>query len=253
MRSEPILPHHTGLRWLAYGVIAVLGTAFAAIVWALLDRSDTLVTRWVVAVLGDPARASELSSLYLMLTLPVGAVVVVFVRSVLGWSTFGVFTPMLLALAYLQSGPVVGPTISTAAILVGMASAPLLQLLNLSRIAYLGALIAVVVSALGALAVNFDDLAIISAFPVVVTALVVERWWNAWESEGPRKALMMTWTTHLIALVIHLLMASPLFIRLANMEPLAIPLVSVILMVLLGRYRGLRLTELSRFRAAKGA
>ena len=253
MRSEPILPENKGLRWLIFGVIAALGTAFAAIVWALLDQSDTLVTRWVFALLGDPARASELSSLYLMLTLPVGAVIVVFVRSVLGWSTFGVFTPMLLALAYLQSGPIVGPTISTAAILVGMAAAPALQLLNLSRIAYLGSLIAIVVSALGALAINFDDLAIISAFPVVVTALVVERWWTAWETEGPRKALVMTWTTHLVALVIHLLMTSPFFIQLAAIQPLAIPMVSVILMVLLGRYRGLRLTEVTRFRAAKGA
>lgn len=252
MRSEPILPQSAVLRWLTYAVVAALGTLFAAVVWALLAPSDTFVTRWVVANLGDPARGSELSSLYLMLTLPVGAVIVVFVRSVLGWTTFGVFTPMLLALAYLQSGPIIGPTISTAAILVGMAAAPALQLLNLSRIAYLGALIAVVVSALGALALNFDDLAIISAFPVVVTALVVERWWNAWESEGPRKALMMTWTTHLVALVIHLLMASPLFLRLAAIEPLAIPVASVILMVLLGRYRGLRLNELARFRAAKG-
>ncbi len=252
MSSEPVPNDGISLRWLGYLGLAGGAAAFAAVVWALFDSSDTVLTRGVVAALGDPARSWDLPTLYLLLALPVGAVIVVFVRSVLGWSTFGVFTPMLLALAYLQSGPIAGPTISTAAILVGMAAAPVLRLLDLSRIAYLGALIAIVVTALGALAINFDQLALISAFPVVVTALVVERWWNAWETEGPHKALMMTCTTHFVAMVIHALVASPLLINAAVAEPLALPIVSVILMILLGRYKGLRLSELTRFRAVRG-
>lgn len=254
MRSDDItLPGDLALRRAAQAAaLAVLG-AFGAIVWTLVDRSDSLVARAVIATLGDPSRAWNLPDLHLLLALPFGAVVVVFVRSVLGWQTFGLFTPMLLALAYLQSGPIVGPVISTAAILIGMLVAPLLKLLDLSRVAFLGTLIAIVVSALGAMALQFGQPALVSAFPVVVTSLIVERWWNAWETDGPRKAMRMSGATLVVALVIQGLVAAPLMIALAATAPLSLPVSAVFLMILMGRYQGLRVSELARFRAAKGA
>jgi hypothetical protein len=252
MRSEETLPGDIVLRHLARLGVAALIATFFAIMWTLFDTSETFVSRAVIATLGDPARTWELENLYLLLALPLGATMVVFVRSVLGLQTFGLFTPMLLALSYLQSGPIVGPTISIAAILVGMLSAPFLRWLRLSRVAFLGALISIVVTALGAMAIHLQQSALISAFPVVVTALVVERWWNAWEVEGPRKAMRLTVTTLAIAVLIQALVAAPPLIALAATAPLALPITSVILMILLGRYHGLRLSEIARFRAAKG-
>jgi hypothetical protein len=233
-------------------LIGLVVASFVAIMWSLFDPADTLVSQAVHAVFGDPSRPWDLLQLqlHLLLALPMGAVIVVFVRSVLGWKTFGLFTPMLLALAYLQSGPIAGPTISTAAILVGMAAAPGLRLLGLSRVAFLGTLIAIVVTALGALALQLDRLVLISAFPVVVTALVVERWWNAWESDGPKAAMRMTATTLAVALMIQALVASPLTIAVSSLHPLAIPASAIVLTILLGRYNGLRLSEMSRFAAA---
>lgn len=252
MNSEMHLPGDIALRRTLHALVVGLVLTFFAILWALFDRSDTLVTRAVISVFGDPARPWDLPDLHLLMALPLGAVVVVFVRSVLGWTTFGLFTPMLLALAFLQAGPIAGPTISIAAMLVGMAAAPVLKILQLSRVALLGALIGTVVSALAAMALQFDQPALVSAFPVVVTALVVERWWNAWEADGPKKAMRMTLVTLLLALAIQGLVAAPAMVRLATTNPLAIPLASVIGMILLGRYQGLRLSEHARFRAAKG-
>lgn len=252
MHSDLHLPGDIAIRNTFYALIGAVVAAFFAIIWALFDRSNSLVTQAVFALFGDPGRPWHLPPLYLLLALPLGAVVVVFARSVMGLKTFGLFTPMLLALAYLQSGPIAGPVISTAAILVGMAAAPLLRRLGLSRVAFLGTLIAIVVTALGGLAMQLDQLVLISAFPVVVTALVVERWWNAWESEGPKNAVKMTVTTLAVALLIEALVASPLLIALADTAPLAIPSTSIVLMILLGRYQGLRLSEHARFRAAKG-
>lgn len=253
MRSDLHLPGDIALRRAGHAaIIALIGT-FAAIVWTLFDQSDSLVARIVIAIFGDPSRPWDLPNLHLLLALPLGAVMVVFVRSVLRWKTFGLFTPMLLALAYLQSGPIAGPVISTTAILVGMVAAPALKLLQLSRVAFLGTLIAIVVSALGAMALRFDQPALASAFPVVVTALIVERWWNAWEADGPKQAVRMTATTLLVALLIQALVAAPVMVALAIAEPLAMPLASVVLMIVLGRYQGLRLSELARFRAAKEA
>jgi hypothetical protein len=250
MRSNvDYLPGDIAILRVGQAIMAGIVLSFFAIMWALFDRSESVVTQIVHAVFGDPGRACNLPQLHLLLALPLGAVIVVFVRSVLGWKTFGLFTPMLLALAYLQSGPIAGPTISTAAILVGMLAAPGLRLLGLSRVAFLGTLIAIVVTALGTLAMQLDQLVLISAFPVVVTALVVERWWNAWESDGRKQAMRMTVTTLAVALMIQGLVASPLLIGLSQAIPLAIPASSIVFMILLGRYQGLRLSERSRFRA----
>jgi 7 transmembrane helices usually fused to an inactive transglutaminase len=254
MRSNDLtLPGDIALRRTGYAIVVGLIATFGAIVWTLFDRSDNIVTRTIVTIFGDPSRPWDLPAMHLLLALPMGAVIVVFVRSVLGWKTFGLFTPMLLALAYLQSGPIAGPVISTTAILIGMAAAPLLKLLNLSRVAFLGTLIAIVVSALGAMALQFDQPAMASAFPVVVTALIVERWWNAWEADGPKKAMRMTATTLAVAVLIQLLVAAPMLVSLAAKMPLAMPIASIFLMIVLGRYQGLRLSELTRFRAADGA
>jgi hypothetical protein len=254
MRSDRDgLPGDMALRRTGQALVVLAIATFGAIMWTLFDRSPNGVTRMVLAVFGDPSRSWDLPHLHLLLMMPVGAAVVVFVRSVLGWKTFGLFTPMLLALAYLQSGPIAGPVISTTAILVGMLFAPALKLLNMARVAFLGALIGIVVLALGAMALQFDQPALASGFPVVVTALIVERWWNAWEADGPRKAIRTTATTLAVALVIQLLVAAPPIVALAASAPLAVPLVAVGLIIALGRYNGLRLSELARFRAAKGA
>jgi hypothetical protein len=251
MRSEELhLPGDIALRRTGYALAAALVATFGAIVWTLFDRSENIVTSAVIAVFGDPSRPWDLPGMHLLLVMPMGAAMVVFVRSVLGWKTFGLFTPMLLALAYLQSGPIAGPVISTTAILIGMLAVPFLKALNLSRVGFLGTLIGIVVSVLGALALEFDQPALVSAFPVVVTALIVERWWNAFEADGPKKAVRMTVTTLAVALMIQCLVAAPLVVWLATAHPMALPLVSIPAMILLGRYQGLRLSELARFRAA---
>ncbi|MBA4052074.1 MAG: hypothetical protein C0472_09410, partial [Erythrobacter sp.] len=135
MRSDDLtLPGDIALQRAGYALAAALAATFGAIVWALFDRSDSLVTSTVTAMIGDPSRPWNLPGMHLLLVMPMGASVVVFVRSVLGWKTFGLFTPMLLALAYLQSGPIAGPVISTTAILIGMLAVPFLKLLNLSRV-----------------------------------------------------------------------------------------------------------------------
>jgi hypothetical protein len=253
MRSDDLhLPGDVAILRTIYALVAALVVTFGAIVWTLFDRSDNIVTSSIIAVFGDPSRPWDLPNMHLLLMMPIGALVVVFVRSVLGWKTFGLFTPMLLALAYLQSGPIAGPVISTTAILIGMIAAPFLKQLNLSRVAFLGTLIAIVVSALGAMALQFNQPALASAFPVVVTALIVERWWNAWEADGPKKALRMTGTTLGVAMMIQLLVTIPPMMALAAAHPLAMPLLAIVPMILLGRYNGLRLSELARFRAANG-
>jgi hypothetical protein len=62
--------------------------------------------------------------------------------------------------------------------------------------------------------------------------------------------MRMTATTLGVAITIQLLVAAPPMVWLAGERPLALPLASIVLMIVLGRYQGLRLSEFSRFRAA---
>ena len=240
-------------RRMPYILACVALFVFFAVAWSLFDPNNSQITRGVTGTLGDPRRHWGFSATYLLMTLPLGAAVVVFVRMILGWQTFGLFTPMLLALAYLQTGPLLGPTISTAAILIGMAAAPLLKRLELSRVAFLGALIAIVVTALLFVARQTGNEDFITAFPIVVTALVVERWWAAWEAEGLRKALKFTGYTLIVALAIQAVIALPFLVQFAERAPEFLPALAGVAIILMGKYKGLRLSEIGRFKPVTDA
>jgi hypothetical protein len=251
MSSDPGYTRSLTERSLPYvSAVIGLGTLVAG-VWLLTGKPDIAIFAHVKDALRNPDAHWGLSETYLLFALPFGASIVVFVRTILGWKTFGLFTPMLLAVAYLQSGPLLGPAISLTAILIGMLCAPLLKWLHLSRVAFLGALISIVVGVLGAMAQTIDDLLLASAFPVVVTALIVERWWSSWETQGPRIALKETLMTLFVAVIIQFAIASPWLQQLYASQPIIIPFASALLMVLLGRYQGLRLSEITRFRLAR--
>ena len=60
----------------------------------------------------------------LLMVLPIGAFLVVLARSFVGLKAFGLFTPMLIALAFLQIGPIFGPIVLVSSVAVGMVVAP---------------------------------------------------------------------------------------------------------------------------------
>lgn len=183
----------------------------------------------------------------LLMALPMGAFLVVLGRSFVGLKAFGLFTPMLIAIAFLQIGPVFGPIVLISAIAVGMVSAPSLLKLRMTRVGFLGVLISFVVLVLAALQVLLDRDLQVDAFPVVVTALCVERWWRQWEKDGAWPAAHMAINTLVMALVIQFVMVSHVALTLIEISPLVLPAFCGVAIALLGRYRGLRLSEIKRF------
>ena len=233
-------------------ISAIIGTgAIVGVVGLIHDQPEILTFNAAQSTLGSEENHWSLPQVYLLSALPLGAMMVVFVRSMLGWKTFGLFTPMLLAMAFLQSGPVLGPAISIFAVLVGMLCAPLLKWLQLSRVAFLGVLIGIVVTCLGSAAQHMQESMIANAFPVVVTALIVERWWTSWETQGPRQALKETSMTLFVAIAIQFVIAAPILVEFGTTHPMTFTLGATIATVFLGRYKGLRLTEIARFRLAR--
>lgn len=183
----------------------------------------------------------------LLMVLPLGAFLVVLARSFIGVKAFGLFTPMLIALAFLQIGPVMGPIVLISSVLVGMIVTPTLLKLRMTRVGFLGVLISLIVLVLVALQIILDTNLQVDAFPVIVCALVVERWWRQWEKDGAREAAYQAFSTFMISVVIQFVMVSNLALMLIETSPLLMPAITGIAIAILGRYRGLRLSEIKRF------
>ena len=183
----------------------------------------------------------------LLMVLPLGAFLVVLARSFIGLKAFGLFTPMLIALAFLQIGPIMGPVVLCSSILVGMIVTPHLHKLRMTRVGFLGVLIALIVLVLVALQLILDTQLQVDAFPVIVCALCVERWWKQWEKDGFKPAAWMAFNTFILAVVIQFVMVSNFAMMLIEWSPLLMPATTAFAIAILGRYRGLRLSEIHRF------
>jgi hypothetical protein len=183
----------------------------------------------------------------LLMVLPLGAFLVVLARSFVGLKAFGLFTPMLIAVAFLQIGPVMGPVVLCSSVLVGMIVTPSLLKLRMTRVGFLGVLISLIVLVLVAMQLIFDVKLQVDAFPVIVCALCVERWWKQWGKDGAKPAAKMAFNTFALAVVIEFVMVSDFALALIEASPLLMPAFTAVAIGILGRYRGLRLSEIHRF------
>ncbi|MCM0000304.1 MAG: hypothetical protein NBV68_13040 [Erythrobacter sp.] len=183
----------------------------------------------------------------LLMVLPLGSFLVVLARSFIGLKAFGLFTPMLIAVAFLQIGPVMGPVVLCSSVLVGMIVTPPLLKLRMTRVGFLGVLISLIVLVLAGLQQMLDTQLQVDAFPVIVCALCVERWWKQWGKDGAKPAAKMAFNTFALALMIEFVMVSDFALALIDWSPLLMPAVTGVAIAILGRYRGLRLSEIGRF------
>lgn len=218
----------------------------------LTEPDSPIVESYVASLLEFPPPPPNPA--LLLAALPLAAVIVVALRSLVGLRTFGTFAPVLLAVAFVQSGLLAGLLVFSVMMLAGLVLEPLLRPLHLPRVARLGVLLAVVAAVLiGASSVVSDPgvaTTWTSAFPVVITAIFIERFWELWEQEGFKEASKVAALSLLVAVI-----ASPLLVSypvrwVSQQAPVALPAAGAILSLLIGRYRGLRLTELVRFRRA---
>jgi len=227
-----------------------LGVGFVLAVLVVLGLTNTESFFAMPSSFGDQATSQAIWGLKpsnLLMVLPLGAFLVVLARSFIGLKAFGLFTPMLVALAFLQIGPIMGPIVLGSSVLVGMIVAPALLKLRMTRVGFLGVLISLVVLVLVALQLILDTQLQVDAFPVVVCALVVERWWRQWEKDGAVEAAWLAFNTFMISIVIQFVMVSHFALMLIEASPLLMPAATAGAIAILGRYRGLRVTEIWRF------
>jgi len=191
-----------------------------------------------------------------LLLVPVAALVVVIMRILVGLRTSGTFMPVLIALAFIQTTLLLGLTIFIVLVGVGLWIRSWLSHEHLLLVSRIASVVIVVILMMAALAVGsyklgMDQVLTVTFFPMVILAWTIERMSILWEEEGVREVLVQGGGSLLVAVLAYLAMSNSLVAHLTfNFPELMFSLLGVIL--LLGRYKGYRLSELRRFRDIAG-
>ena len=189
----------------------------------------------------------------ILLLVPIGAVVLVVLRNLVGIKTFGTFMPILIALAFRETELLWGILLFTGLVAMAMMLRLYLEKLRLLLVPRLSAVLIIVILLMAGISVVSHKLGLerglsIALFPMVIITMTIERMSLVWEEKGPGVALLEGLGTLLVAVAGYVVMSSEQLSYLVFVFPeLLLALLAVILLV--GRYQGYRLVELWRFRS----
>ena len=193
----------------------------------------------------------EQNTLKWLMIFPLGILLVVLMRNVIGISTMGTFTPMLVAMSLVKTGFFPGLICFGLIILLGLLIRTWLTKLNLLLVPRISAVVIFVILIMQILTIigyQFDFKIAASAvfFPIIITAWIIERACITWEEEGAKNATKQIITTSIVAVVTYMVISSD-YIRHIMFAFNEWNFVILIIVMLLGTYTGYRLTELKRF------
>jgi hypothetical protein len=192
----------------------------------------------------------------ILLLVPVGAFVILLMRNVVGFKTFGTFMPVLIALAFRETHLVAGIILFSVLVALGLAIRFYLDRLKLLLVPRLAAVLVVVILLMLIVSIVSNRLGIesglsVALFPMVILTMTIERMSIVWEERGPREAVQEGVGSLLTATLAYAAMSWGLMAHLITTFP-ELLLLLLALTLLLGRYSGYRLLELQRFRALAG-
>jgi len=207
------------------------------------------------AIRGAVEAGVPANTIVLLLLLPVVAAIIAAARHIVGLRGFGIFLPAALAVTFVATGPLVGIGLFLAIVAVSVSARMILRktkikLQYLPRMAIL--LWLVVLAVLGILfaapLIKAPQLTKVSIFPVLILALLAEDFTRVQLGKSAETAINLTSETLVLALVSYVFLTlTPLQeFALANPEILLIAV--LVFNFILGKYVGLRLLELWRFR-----
>lgn len=186
-----------------------------------------------------------------ILLIPVGVLIVVFLRILVGLRTSGTFMPVLIAIAFIQTSLLTGLVGFVLVVSVGLLIRSYLSQLNLLLIARISAVIISVIAIIATFSVLAFQLGLteglkITFFPMIILAWTIERMSILWEEEGPREVLIQVGGSLAVAVVAYVVMTNDL-VRHLTFNFLGLQLAFMALVLLMGSYTGYRLLEYRRF------
>jgi hypothetical protein len=190
-----------------------------------------------------------------LLMIPIGALVMVIMRNIVGIDAFGTFMPVLIALAFRETKLFWGVILFTLLVALGLSIRFLLERLRLLLVPRLSAVLIVVVMLMLLISLTSHRLGLetglsVALFPMVIIAMTIERMSVVWEERGAADAIREGLGSLFVAVAAYVFMGMSWLEHLIFTFP-ELLLVVLALVVLAGRYTGYRLTELQRFKALR--
>ncbi|MCF7830551.1 hypothetical protein K9M41_00940 [Candidatus Gracilibacteria bacterium] len=191
--------------------------------------------------------------IYLLFVVPFIVFVIAFLRQFVGVATFGVYSPLMLALSFLVLGLKFGVIVFLIVMLVSYLIRIFfekVELLYIPKVSLLLSMLSLSFFLVLGLMIYFDSSLnlTLTIFPMLVMATLSEKFLAAQASEGMRYALIIAGKTVIVSLLAYFL------VTWGWLENAILALPEIILLpilgnVWLGRFTGLRLTEYFKFRA----
>ncbi|KTD66320.1 inactive transglutaminase family protein [Legionella spiritensis] len=192
----------------------------------------------------------------ILLTVPIGAFIILLLRNFVGLKTFGTFMPVLIALAFRETRVIWGITLFTFIVSFGLLARFYLDQLRLLLVPRLAAILTVVILLMIFISVMSQNLGLefglsVALFPMVILTMTIERMCITWDERGPREAILAGIGSLVAAVIAFGAMnyAPAQYLLFAFPELL---LVLLALIIWFGQYRGYRLSELARFKSLTG-
>ena len=187
-----------------------------------------------------------------MVVAPLGALLLVFLRNVIGIGTFGTFMPVLIAMSFRETELLWGVLLFTIIISISLVVRIYFESLKLLVVPRLAALLIVVILVMAGLSILGHKLDMggglsVALFPMVILTMTVERISILWDERGPSQAIKHGIGSLAVASLCYVIMIQDVVEHLFFVFP-ELLLVLLAITLLLGRYTGYRLMELARFR-----
>ena len=198
--------------------------------------------------------SAESQTVYrLLLLLPLGALVITFLRSIIGIRTFGTFMPVLIALSFRDTKLFNGLLLFISVVSLGLVARYFFEKLKLLIVPRLAATLTLVIVIAMTLSTILDQYGYelgmnVALFPMVILTMTIERMSIIWDELGAIQAIRQGIVSLFAATLAYLVVSEPLIEYVMFSFP-ELLLVILGVTVLLGRYTGYRLMELYRFRS----
>lgn len=194
---------------------------------------------------------SAQNSLKWLAVFPIAILLVVLLRNVVGVRTMGTFTPMLIAMSFVQTGFWAGLVCFSLIVGLGLSIRFVMSKLNLLLVPRISAVVIFVILIITGMTFLGYNLNIKIAqasvyFPIIITAWVIERASIIWEEDGAKNAWHELANSLLVGVIVYFVISND-YVRHLMFVFNEINLVILFVVMLLGTYTGYRLTELKRF------
>ena len=191
----------------------------------------------------------------ILLLVPISALMICLLRNIVGFPTFGIFMPVLMALAFRSTGLAYGLGIFAGVVLIGYVVRRWINKLRLLLVPRLSVILTLVIISFTIFALIGNKLGLrefmaVGLLPFVILTMTIERFFVISEEAGVYEGLRTAAGSAAVAAITYeIIQFEPLQLTFFVYPELMFAVAAV--QVLIGRYTGYRLSEFIRFRKLK--